>query len=363
MSENPSHPVVLVDGDDPALVAEAVRRLVDDLVGDSDRALAVEDFSGDEVDLAVVADGCATPPFLVDRRIVVVRDVGRFGVEELGPLLKYLEDPLPTTVLVMVAGGGQLSSKLTGAVKAHGHVVSTKVEARHAGDWVRDRLRQAPVRLDAQAEARVREHLGEDVGRLAALTELLAAAYGEGARLGQAEVEPYLGQAGSVTPWAFTDAIDSGDTGTALVLMRRLLGAGERHPLEVFAILRGYVQTRLRIDSPSIGTEKQAAEAMGIGPGRSTYPAKKALAAAQRWGPAGVASAVSLVAEAEVDLKGASAWPAEAVLEVLVSRLCRLAGRPGGGRGAGRAAAGPGAQAVARAGAGGSGGSPRRSGG
>jgi len=363
MSENPSHPVVLVDGDDPALVAEAVRRLVDDLVGDSDRALAVEDFAGDEVDLAVVADGCATPPFLVDRRVVVVRDVGRFGVEELGPILKYLEDPLLTTVLVLVAGGGQLSSKLTSAVKARGHVLSTKVDSRHAGDWVRDRLRQAPVRLDGQAEARVRDHLGEDVGRLAALTELLAAAYGEGARLGVAEVEPYLGEAGSITPWSFTDAIDSGDTETALVMMRRLLGGGDRHPLEVFAILRTYVQTRLRIDSPNIGTEKQAAEAMGIGAGRSTYPAKKALAAAQRWGPAGVASAVSLVADAEVDLKGASAWPAEAVLEVLVSRLCRLAGRPGGARRGARAAAGSGSRPGARAGVGSSRSARRGSGG
>jgi DNA polymerase III subunit delta len=338
MTDSPSHPVVLVDGDDPALVAEAARRLVDDLVRDTDRALAVEDFSGEEVDLAVVADGCATPPFLVERRVVVVRDVGRFGSEELGPILKYLEEPLATTVLVLVAGGGQISPKLTAAVKSHGHVVSTKVDARHAGDWVRDRLRRAPVRLDAPAEAGLRDHLGEDVGRLVSLTELLAAAYGEGAHLGLAEIEPYLGEAGSVTPWSFTDSVDSGDTEKALVMMRRLLGGGDRHPLEVFAILRGYVQTRLRIDSPGIRTEQQAAEAMGIGSGRSTYPAKKALAAAQRWGPAGIASAVSLVADAEVDLKGASAWPAEAVLEVLVARLCRLSARPGAGRGPGRAA-------------------------
>jgi DNA polymerase III subunit delta len=329
MPEIPAHPVILVDGDDPTLVAEAARRLIDDLVHDMDRALAVEDYSGDEVDLAVVADGCATPPFLVDRRVVVVREIGRYGSDDLGPLLKYLEEPLPTTVLVLVAGGGQISSKLTAAVKSHGHVLSTRVDTRHAGDWVRNRLRQAPVHLDPAAEAQVRDHLGEDVGRLVSLTELLAAAYGEGSRLGSAEIEPYLGEAGSVTPWSFTDAVDSGDTETALVMMRRLLGAGDRHPLEVFAILRGYVQTRLRIDSPSIRTEQQAAEAMGIGPGRSTYPAKKALAAVQRWGSAGIATAVTLVADAEVDLKGASAWPPEAVLEVLVARLCRLAARPG----------------------------------
>jgi DNA polymerase-3 subunit delta len=322
-----SHPVILIDGDDPGLVAEAAHKLVDELVSDVDRALAVEDFSGEEVDLAVVADGCATPPFLVERRVVVVREVGRFVADEVAPLLAYLEDPLPTTVLVLVAGGGHIPPKLVAAVKAHGHVVATKVDARHSGDWVRDRLRQAPVRLDGPAEALVKEHFGEDVARLTSLVGVLAAAYGEGAKLGPAQVEPYLGDAGAVTPWAFTDAIDSGDAATALVMMRRLLGGGGRHPLEVLAILRSHVQSRLRVDSPSIGTEQQAAAAMGIGAGRSTYPAKKALAAAQRWGPAGVAAAVALVADAEVDLKGASAWPLEAVLEVLVARLCRLSAR------------------------------------
>jgi DNA polymerase III subunit delta len=264
---------------------------------------------------------------------------------------------------VLVAGGGQVSSKLTAAVKSHGHVVSTRVDSRHVGDWVRDRLRQAPVRLDAAAEAKVRDHLGEDVGRLASLTELLAAAYGEGAHLVLADIEPYLGEAGAVTPWSFTDAVDSGDTETALVMMGRLLGAGDRHPLEVFAILRGYVQTRLRIDSPNIRTEQQAAEAMGIGPGRGTYPAKKALAAARRWGPAGIAAAVSLVADAEVDLKGASAWPAEAVLEVLVARLCRLSARPTGRTASAASGSRPPARPTARSGAGASRGSSRGSGG
>ena len=113
-------PVVLVDGDDATLVGEAVRAVIEDLVGDEERGLAVEDFGGEEVDLARVADSCATPPFLSPRRIVIVRDVGRFSTDEVGPLLGYLEDPLPTTVLILVAGGGAVAPKLAAAVKAGG---------------------------------------------------------------------------------------------------------------------------------------------------------------------------------------------------------------------------------------------------
>jgi hypothetical protein len=41
-----------------------------------------------------------------------------------------------------------------------------------------------------------------------------------------------------------------------------------------------------------------------------------------------LAAAIRLLAAADADLRGLTAVPAEAVLEVLVGRLARLAGRP-----------------------------------
>jgi DNA polymerase-3 subunit delta len=316
--------VWLVDGDDPTLVAEAARGLVEELVGDADRSLAVEDFSGDEVDLGVVADACQTAPFLADRRVVVVRDAGRFSTDELAPLLAYLEAPVPTTALVLAAGGGRLAPKLVAAVKAHGHVRSTAV-GRETRAWVHDRLRQSSLRVDAAAEERIEVHLGEDLSRLPGLVDVLVAAHGEGARIGVEEVEPYLGEAGAGAPWDLTDAIDAGRTDRALEQLHRLLDAGERHPLVVLAVLHRHVTNLLRVDSPTITSEQAAADAMGIAKGRSTFPAKKALRAARTYGSRGTAQAVGLLAQAELDLKGATDLPGPLVLEVLVARLCFLA--------------------------------------
>jgi DNA polymerase III subunit delta len=317
--------VRLVDGDDPTLVAEAIRAQVDELVGETDRTLVVEEFRGDEVDLGAVADACRTPPFLADRRVVVVRDVGRWSTEDLAPLLAYLDDPLDTTALVLGAGEGRIAPKLLAAVKAHGHVIATTVTGREARGWVRERLRASTLRLDAGAESHLEAHLGEDVSRLGAILDLLVAAHGEGARLSADDIEPYLGEAGSVAPWDLTDAIDEGRTEVALTLLHRLLGAGERHPLVVLSILHRHISNILRVDGPGLTSEAAAAAALGIGRGRSTFPAKKALASLRRYGSAGVGEAIGLLALAELDLKGASDWPGELVLDVLVARLCRLA--------------------------------------
>ena len=317
----------LVRGDDPALRAEAARALVKELVGDADAGLVVEEHEpdGDAPDTAAIADAASTPPFLGDRRVIVAREIGAYPSEGLGPLLKYLEDPLPTTSVVLVGGDrGRLSDKLTKAVKAVGHVIDAGVprQARQRTTWLTDHVKSGPVRLEPAALQLVEKHLGEDLGRLSNLLEALAAAYGTGARVAPEEVEPFLGEAGSVPPWELTDAIDAGDTNRAVVALHRMSGAGERHPLQTMAVLANHYARLLRLDGAGITDEATAADALGIK--GSTFPAAKALRAANKLGHDGVVQAIDLLAKADVDLRGAREWPDQLVLEVLVARLSRL---------------------------------------
>ena len=317
----------LVRGEDPALRAEAARALIKELVGDGDSGLMVEEHEpdGETPDTSAIADAASTPPFLTDRRVVVARDVGAYSTEALGPLLRYLTDPLPTTSIVLVTGDrGRLSDKLTKAVKAVGHVVDAGVprQARQRSTWLAEHVRSGPVRLEPAALNLVERHLGEDLGRLTNLLEALGAAYGVGARIGPEEVEPFLGEAGSVPPWELTDAIDGGDTAKALASLHRMSGAGDRHPLQTMAILASHYARLLRLDGAGIEDEAGAAAALGIK--GSTFPAAKALRAGRALGHDGVVRAMSLLAEADLDLRGAREWPDSLVLEVLVARLSRL---------------------------------------
>jgi DNA polymerase III subunit delta len=320
-------PVYLVKGEDAVVVGDAVRTLVDELVGDGDAALTVEDFSSDDYELAAVVDAAQTPPFITDRRVVVARGLGRFGAEELAPLLAYLGDPLPSTALVLVASGGPVSQKLPNAVKKIGHVVDVSLrQAKDAKAWFQARLKDAPVRLDARAAKAVADHVGDDVGRLIGLLNLLEGVHGTGARVTTDEVVPYLGEAGGVAPWELTDAIDEGRTEDALTHLHRMMEGGGRHPLVIMATLHTHYTRMLRLDGAQAADEAAAAKLLGLT--GSTFPARKALAQARRLGPAGVHRAISLLAGADLALKGAIDWSGELVLEVLVARLSRLAPRP-----------------------------------
>lgn len=322
----PRMPAYLVRGDDATLLADAVRDLVHELVGGGDLTMMVEEIGGDDPGSVVPAavDAAQTPPFLSDHRVVVLREVGRFKTDELGPLVEYLTGPLDTTSLVLVGGGGQLSQKLVNAVKKVGRVVEAGVpkQARHREAWLTDRLRGTPVKLDRTAADLIGKHLGEDVGRLGALLELLEAAFGTGALLTADDVEPFLGEAGGVAPWDLTDAIDNGRIADAIDLVRRMMAGGSRHPLQIMATLHGHFVRMLRLDGAGARDEADAASILGIT--GSTFPAKKALTQSRRLGHDRIADAFALLARADLDLKGARDIPNEAVMEVLVARLARL---------------------------------------
>jgi DNA polymerase-3 subunit delta len=155
------------------------------------------------------------------------------------------------------------------------------------------------------------------------LIDTLVSAFGEGARVSDDDVAPFLGAAGAVAPWDLTDAIDRGDTAAALLALKRLTVGGDRHPLVVLASLHRHFAAMLRLDGSGIRGEQEAAAAVGMAP----FPAKKALQQSARLGSEAVQRAITLIADADLDLRGIKDWPDDLVLEVLVARLARLAPR------------------------------------
>lgn len=326
-------PVHLVRGDDEVILRDAVRELVHALLGDRDPGLALEEVGRDrfappdgDASILPLVDAAQTPPFLTDRRVVVGRDVDMFTrAEQVAPLVAYLDDPLPTTSLVLVWSSGRVPKSLLDALKrAGGEQVDTS-PGRKIAPWVDEQLRAAGLSLDRAATERLVAWLGDDPQRLVGVIETLRGSYGPDARLGLAEVEPFLGEAGGVPPWELTDAVDRGDIPEALDKLHRMLGGGGRHPLQVMATLHGHYARMLHLDGAPVRGEKDAAQLLGMK--GSTFPARKALGQVRKLGHDKVVRSVDLLATADLDLRGGKAWPEPLVLEVLVARLARLAAR------------------------------------
>lgn len=325
-------PITLLKGDDTVVLRDAVRQLVDELVGTEDRALMVEEVDvgshtvEDDVrdPLLTLVDAAQTPPFLTESRVVVGRMTEKRERNELvQPLVDYLVDPLDSTRLVIEWQGGKVPKALGEAVtRCGGQIVDTS-PGRKVGEWVNEHLAEAGLKVDNDGKKRLITWVGEEPSRLLGLIELLRSTFGAGTKITAAEIEPFLGDDGGVPPWDLTDAIDRGDRKVALDLLQRMIGQGDRHPFQVLATLHTHYARMLRLDGSDATGEREAADILGMK--GSTFAAKKALGQTRRLGHERVVRAVDLLATADLDLRGGKAWPAPLVLEVLVARLASLA--------------------------------------
>jgi DNA polymerase-3 subunit delta len=364
-------PAWLVKGTDELLRERVLDQLVAELLGGDDRSLALEEITvppgrtsddsdvvggaeGREQAVAAVLNAAGSPPFMTSHRIVVVRDVGLLTAADAEPLVRYLDDPLDSTVLVLVHSGGKLAPALAKKLKEL-HAPERAPDTEATDKVLIAQAHEHGVLLSKESAELIARHLGDDAGRVVALVEVLSAAFGPDERLSADDVRPYLGEEGTVAPYLLTNAIEEGDIPRALELLHRVLTVTSAkqpkpmHPLQVMGVLTGYYRRVLRLDDPGIRGEADAVAALG---GKvKPFPAKKALAQARALGSDGIRRAFDALARADLDLKGASGMPEAAVMEVLVVRLCRLSGEAGGRGGRGQSRGGPSRGGRARAGA------------
>ena len=345
--------VTLVQGADPVLRDREVQRLVDELLGGEERSFALDDHTlasrrrageaaveaDDEDDraaegsvelpaFAALITALQSPPFMTSTRVVVVRDIGNVTAEQAQWLAAWLAEPLDGVHLVLVAGGGRVPAALDKAVKANARIVGPGAE--QTADVLEHELAGAHLKLAPAASKQIAAHFGEDAGRVPELVELLRATYGDESTLTLDDVEAYLGEQGTAGRFDLTNAIDRGDVGAALGTLHRMLTSSSAaqpkplHPMQVMASLVFHYMRLLRLDDPSVVTKEHAAAALGM---KSAGGARFPLESAKRLGTDGLRDAVRLLAQAELDLRGASGLDDRVVIEVLVARLAAASRR------------------------------------
>jgi DNA polymerase-3 subunit delta len=325
-------PVVLLKGSEPSLIADALGTLVDDLLDGGSRAESVDELADDDYELgdAVIA---ANSVSMFGTRVVIARQAAKFAAHEVAAVINYLEDTNDQSTLVLAwekptktgAKAHAVPKKLSDAIKKAGGEVrdcSPPRQAKARQGWLNERIAEAGIKLDAGATRLLGDTLGDDMDRVGGVLNLLASAYPSSSKLSSDDVAPYLGRQGGVPPWDLTDAIDKGDVKTAIANLQRMIGGGGRHPLQVMATLQGHFEKMLTLDGAGVTTEAEASDLLGV----KGFPAKKALQASRTYGSAGIKRAIHLLAIADADLRGRTAVPEAAVMDVLVGRLARTAG-------------------------------------
>jgi len=93
-------------GDDEYRKDEKTRELVDSAVDPATRDFNLDVRRGGSIDAESVASLLATPPMMAERRVVVIREVNASKKDARAALDRYLENPSPDILLLLIAPAG-----------------------------------------------------------------------------------------------------------------------------------------------------------------------------------------------------------------------------------------------------------------
>jgi DNA polymerase-3 subunit delta len=231
----------ILHGDQDLLREIALDKIRQAALGESANEFNLERFDGERSTPDSLVMAANTLPLLGltgGRRVLIVKRAKRLVEgEEAEPLIAYLKDPSPQTVLVM-----ELEASPDGRRKAWKEIANhaTLVECAllkewQIGEWIAEQASHLGVSLGREEVRYLVGEFGSDLRRQLGELEKISL-YAGREKLSVEELGALLGRGKAQSIFRFTDAFASRQTSVALKQLGRLLEEGEP-PLRVLALL------------------------------------------------------------------------------------------------------------------------------
>ena len=216
-------PVYVLSGKDTRLRDEARKRIVSQIIGDSDPQLCLGTFDS-TAELADVLDELRTLPFLAPHRVVIVRNADAFISANRDALEKYLDAPAPSGTLILLVDSLNSRTKLAKKIPTIGQVIdcSTPTGAKLVG-WIRDYVIKAGKKIDGNTTNLLVQFSGEDLATLTHELDKLLAYTADRPAITPTDLTKIVSATHAPEAFELSNAITRGDLKAALTVLASVL--------------------------------------------------------------------------------------------------------------------------------------------
>lgn len=122
-----------------------------------------------QTDAATVSEACQRYPIMAERQVVIVKEAQAVPVAWFNKLLPYLESPVATTLLVIIARGASVKSATLTKSLAKGRAVvfeSKRLAPAAVTNTIREFIKERGLTIDDKALAMLQDYVGSDLSRI-----------------------------------------------------------------------------------------------------------------------------------------------------------------------------------------------------
>lgn len=279
------------------------------------------DFGSAGCDAAQVIGAARTHPVMAERRFVRVRGLADKRAAKLFDELlpAYLEDPSPTTVLVLEADQVDRRLRWVKLVAKQGALIECTGPKNPAEirAWIENALRERGKRAAPGAAAALAELVGGDTDQLRQEIEKLCLYLGDEATAEAEDVSAITGHLRPLAVYDLTDQLGNRQLAPALRTLTRLLDQGEA-PLALLGALGNHFRRLVRARECKPLEPGVVQERLAIHP----FAARKLAEQARRFDLRRLRNCLDAVRRTDEALKGAAPLTPRQAVERLVLSVC-----------------------------------------
>ena len=256
-------------------------------------------------------------PMMSDRRVVRIRDFARLREGDEETLIRYLNNPAPSTVMILIADDLDKRKKSTKALLDNAVVIDfPPLKDAEAKSWAKSRLKELKTTADDSVVSEIISLVGTDVQTLFNELDKLASAVADTGRITSKVVDELIGRSRELSNFELGDHLLANNRKRALETLHRLLDDGAEPVMLIGLIAGNYHRLALAKYLLAKGGREEVFRNISLPPfKRDAY-----IANLQRNDAAKIARGLQLTAAADLAIKTSQATP-RLQLELLVCEL------------------------------------------
>jgi DNA polymerase-3 subunit delta len=263
-------------------------------------------------------------PMMSTRRVVKITDFGKLREADEEALVRYINNPAESTVMIFSTEDLDRRKKLARALLENCQVVDyPALKDGEARAWVESRLKELKVTCDERALSEILMLVGTDVQTLFSELDKLASAAMSTRRITVEMVDDLIGRSRELSNWELGDHLIARNRKQALETLYRLLEGGAQPVMLIGAIAGNYHRMALAKEALTHGSRDDVFRIVSL----PSFKRNAFMANLQRSDTAKIAHGIRLIAAADLAIKtsvgGGGPKGARLQLEMLV---CELSG-------------------------------------